>query len=183
MGLVAKDESGGRLLTSQGRRDLDRIAYQVFAEARKKQKLGFEMLLSGDQRMLLCSGSSSSSSSLQPPSMSQQQQRHRHQSSAVQEAASVSAVSALPPTAFIAAIVASVGVGALTKVYGKVNRRGHRPNHSSRCYRGPLRKCLQGLESMGLVAKDESGGRLLTSQGRRDLDRIAYQVFAEARKK
>ncbi|PAA45962.1 hypothetical protein BOX15_Mlig032769g1, partial [Macrostomum lignano] len=80
-------------------------------------------------------------------------------------------------------IRAPVGVGALTKVYGKVNRRGHRPNHSSRCYRGPLRKCLQGLESMGLVAKDESGGRLLTSQGRRDLDRIAYQVFAEARKK
>uniref|UniRef100_A0A1I8GDP5 Small ribosomal subunit protein eS19 n=2 Tax=Macrostomum lignano TaxID=282301 RepID=A0A1I8GDP5_9PLAT len=78
---------------------------------------------------------------------------------------------------------APVGVGALTKVYGKVRRRGHRPNHSSRCYRGPLRKSLQGLESMGLVAKDEAGGRQLTSQGRRDLDRIAYQVYAEGHKK
>jgi small subunit ribosomal protein S19e len=38
------------------------------------------------------------------------------------------------------------------------------------------RKALQTLESLKMVEKDPNGGRRLTSQGRRDLDRIAAQV-------
>ena len=40
------------------------------------------------------------------------------------------------------------------------------------------RKALQSLESLKLVEKDPNGGRRLTSQGRRDLDRIAAQIVA-----
>ena len=34
----------------------------------------------------------------------------------------------------------------------------------------------QALEEMALVEKDANGGRKLTSQGRRDMDRIAAQI-------
>ena len=43
------------------------------------------------------------------------------------------------------------------------------------------RKALQALEGLKLVEKDPNGGRRLTSQGRRDLDRIAAQLKAKAR--
>ena len=35
---------------------------------------------------------------------------------------------------------------------------------------------IQALEEMALVEKDANGGRKLTSQGRRDMDRIAAQI-------
>ena len=37
------------------------------------------------------------------------------------------------------------------------------------------------LESLKVVEKDTNGGRRLTSQGRRDLDRIAAQIKAKNR--
>merc|ERR1712088_769239 len=40
------------------------------------------------------------------------------------------------------------------------------------------RKALQSLEQLKLVQKDANGGRVLTPQGRRDLDRIASQTRA-----
>ena len=40
------------------------------------------------------------------------------------------------------------------------------------------RKALQNLEQLKLVEKDPNGGRRLSSQGRRDLDRIAAQIVA-----
>ena len=39
----------------------------------------------------------------------------------------------------------------------------------------------QALESLKVVEKDTNGGRRLTSQGRRDLDRIAAQIKAKNR--
>ena len=39
-------------------------------------------------------------------------------------------------------------------------------------------KVLQALESLKMVEKDPNGGRRLTSQGTRDLDRIAGQVWS-----
>ena len=42
------------------------------------------------------------------------------------------------------------------------------------------RKVLQSLEALKLVTKDGNGGRVLTPQGRRDLDRISAQVKAGA---
>ena len=42
---------------------------------------------------------------------------------------------------------------------------------------------LQALEGLKLAEKDPNGGRRLTSQGRRDLDRIAAQIKLAAAEK
>ena len=41
---------------------------------------------------------------------------------------------------------------------------------------------MQNLEALKLVEKDPNGGRKMSSQGRRDLDRIAAQVLAVSKK-
>ncbi|NXS87412.1 RS19 protein, partial [Erpornis zantholeuca] len=41
---------------------------------------------------------------------------------------------------------------------------------------GGRRRVLQALEALKVVEKDQDGGRKLTPQGQRDLDRIAGQV-------
>lgn len=75
------------------------------------------------------------------------------------------------------------GVGALTKIYGGRNRRGVRPSHFARAGSNVARKSLQSLEGINWIEKDaNSGGRRLTSQGFRDLDRVAAQL-KEAKKK
>lgn len=68
------------------------------------------------------------------------------------------------------------GVGGFSKVYSKAYRRGSRPEHQSLASRSILRHALQQLEKIGLVEKNPNGGRQITSQGRRDLDRIAAVV-------
>jgi len=76
-----------------------------------------------------------------------------------------------------------VGVGALTKIYGGRYRRGVRPSHYARGGTNVARKALQSLEGINWVEKDaNSGGRRLTSQGYKDLDRIAAQLRAAKRK-
>lgn len=75
-----------------------------------------------------------------------------------------------------------VGVGAITKIYGGRRRRGVRPSHFCRGSTSVARKSLQSLESLKWVEKDSNqGGRRLTTQGVRDLDRIAAQVKAQAK--
>ncbi|XP_054159909.1 40S ribosomal protein S19-like [Oppia nitens] len=70
-----------------------------------------------------------------------------------------------------------VGVGSLTKIYGGRYRRGVRPSHYCRGSTNVARKALQSLEGVKWVEKDENtGGRKLTNQGVRDLDRIAAQL-------
>ncbi|XP_073255547.1 small ribosomal subunit protein eS19-like [Porites lutea] len=69
-----------------------------------------------------------------------------------------------------------IGVGHLTRVYGGRKRRGSRPSHFERSSSSVARSVLKGLEQLKLIEKDSSGGRSLTSQGQRDLDRIACQV-------
>ncbi|XP_062499517.1 small ribosomal subunit protein eS19-like [Corticium candelabrum] len=75
-----------------------------------------------------------------------------------------------------------VGVGALTKVYGGRKRNGTEPNHFQRGSSSVARNILKGLEGMKLVEKDANGGRRITSQGQRDLDRIALQVSQQQEK-
>ena len=53
---------------------------------------------------------------------------------------------------------------------------GSAPSHWSAGSGTIARKALQTLEQLKLVEKDPNGGRRLSSQGRRDLDRIAAQV-------
>jgi len=68
------------------------------------------------------------------------------------------------------------GVGALRKVYGSNRRRGSRPNHFSKAGGAVIRKALQTLEGINWVEKNATGGRRLSKDGRRDLDRIASQI-------
>ena len=53
---------------------------------------------------------------------------------------------------------------------------GSKPSHWRRGSGSVARKALQTLEQLKWVEKDPNGGRRLTSQGRRDLDRIAAQI-------
>merc|ERR1712080_411183 len=75
-----------------------------------------------------------------------------------------------------------VGVTTVCKIYGVRRNNGSAPSHW-RAGSGSIgRKALQALEQLKLVEKDPNGGRRLTSQGRRDLDRIAAQVYAVSKK-
>ncbi|EGD72216.1 40S ribosomal protein S19 [Salpingoeca rosetta] len=69
-----------------------------------------------------------------------------------------------------------VGIGALRKVYGGSARRGTRPNHFKRGSGSVARKCVQALESVRVLAELESGGRVITPVGQKDLDRLATQI-------
>ena len=73
------------------------------------------------------------------------------------------------------------GVGAITKIYGGRKRNGVHPSHFCRSADGVARKALQALEAVRLIEKHSDGGRKLTSQGQRDLDRIANQIVAKQR--
>merc|ERR1712168_1211652 len=68
------------------------------------------------------------------------------------------------------------GVGSFTKIYGARKRNGSAPSHFMRASQSVSRRVLQALEEMALVEQDTNGGRKLTSQGRRDMDRIAAQI-------
>jgi len=70
-----------------------------------------------------------------------------------------------------------VGVGALTKIYGGRERRGVKPSHFCTGSGSVARRALQTLEALKFVEKSADGGRILTSQGRRHLDRIAAQIY------
>ena len=55
-------------------------------------------------------------------------------------------------------------------------RNGSKPSHWHRGSGSLARKALQTLETLKWVEKDPNGGRRMTPQGRRDLDRIAAQI-------
>lgn len=72
-----------------------------------------------------------------------------------------------------------IGVGSVTKIFGGRKRNGVHPSHFCRSSNGVARKALQALEAVRLIEKHPDGGRKLTSQGQRDLDRIANQIVAK----
>mmetsp|Transcript_63329 Transcript_63329/g.141065 ORF Transcript_63329/g.141065 Transcript_63329/m.141065 type:complete len:161 (+) Transcript_63329:82-564(+) len=72
-----------------------------------------------------------------------------------------------------------MGVGAFTKVYGGQKRRGTCTNVFTKSSGKIARYILQQLEEMGLVEQDESGGRMITKEGQRELDTVAVQAAAE----
>ncbi|PWN89391.1 putative RPS19B-ribosomal protein S19.e, cytosolic [Acaromyces ingoldii] len=67
----------------------------------------------------------------------------------------------------------SVGIGALTKHHGGPKNKGHRPQHHVASSANVQRKAVQGLEGIGVLEKDPKGGRRISQDGMRDLDRIA----------
>jgi len=74
----------------------------------------------------------------------------------------------------------SVGVGALQKLHGGRNRRGNRPSHHHDCSGSVQRKICQSLEKIGVLEQGPDGGRRITQDGQRDLDRIATAVVQAA---
>merc|ERR1712122_357381 len=75
-----------------------------------------------------------------------------------------------------------VGVTTACKIYGVRRNNGSSPSHWRAGSGSIARKALQNLEALKLVEKDPNGGRKMSSQGRRDLDRIAAQVLAVSKK-
>merc|ERR1711890_74389 len=75
-----------------------------------------------------------------------------------------------------------LGVNTLARTYGGLKRNGTAPAHFCKGSTGLVRRTLQCLEKMKLVEKDPNGGRKLSSQGNRDLDRIAHQVMCLIRR-
>lgn len=75
----------------------------------------------------------------------------------------------------------SVGVGALCKLHGGPKNRGHMPSKHSPASGSVQRKCLQGLEGIGVLEKDPNGGRRVSQDGMRDLDRIAMACLESQR--
>lgn len=69
-----------------------------------------------------------------------------------------------------------IGVKTVKRIYGGHKNNGVRPSHFCGSSGSVARKVLQALEAIKLVEKDANGGRRLTSQGFRDLDRIASQI-------
>merc|ERR1712121_330242 len=69
-----------------------------------------------------------------------------------------------------------VGVKTITKIYGVRRNNGSTPSLCNSASGEVARKVLHTLEQLKLVTKDPNGGRVLTPQGRRDLDRIASQT-------
>ncbi|XP_041981642.1 sortilin-related receptor-like [Aricia agestis] len=74
-----------------------------------------------------------------------------------------------------------VGVKTVTKIFGGRKRNGVTPSHFCRSSGSIARKALQALEALNLVERVPDGGRILTTRGRRDLDRIAAQVRLKAK--
>ncbi|KAJ9109560.1 hypothetical protein QFC20_003306 [Naganishia adeliensis] len=70
-----------------------------------------------------------------------------------------------------------VGIGALAKLYGGKNRRGNRPSHHKDASTGVQRAVVQSLEKIGVLEKAPDGGRRISVDGQRDLDRIATSTL------
>lgn len=74
-----------------------------------------------------------------------------------------------------------VGIGALAKLHGGRNRRGNRPSHHGDASCSVQRKICQSLEKIGVLEQGPNGGRRISQDGQRDLDRIATAVVEAAR--
>lgn len=72
----------------------------------------------------------------------------------------------------------TVGVGRLRKVHGSAKNRGSRPSHHVDASGSVDRKVMQALEKIQVLEKDEEkGGRRITQQGQRDLDRTYIRIL------
>jgi len=72
-----------------------------------------------------------------------------------------------------------VGVGKLNKLYGGAINRGGRPAKHADASGSVNRKVLQALEKIGVLEHSPKGGRRISDNGQRDLDRIAAQTLED----
>ncbi|KAF5097445.1 hypothetical protein D0Z03_001411 [Geotrichum reessii] len=73
----------------------------------------------------------------------------------------------------------NVGVGKLNKLYGGAINRGFRPSHHKDASGSINRKVLQALEKLNVLEKSANGGRKISENGQRDLDRIAVELYSQ----
>lgn len=73
------------------------------------------------------------------------------------------------------------GIGSICRIYGGRQRHGVRPSHFCRADGSATRKAVQALEAIKMIERHADGGRKLSSQGQRDLDRIAAQISSKKR--
>eukprot|EP00898_Chlorokybus_atmophyticus_P002939 jgi/Chlat1/3646/Chrsp238S03631 len=69
-----------------------------------------------------------------------------------------------------------IGVGAFRKIYGGRKNNGVMPHHFAKSSGSIARHILKQLETLKIVEKEPKGGRRITADGQRDLDRIAGRV-------
>ena len=69
-----------------------------------------------------------------------------------------------------------VGYGGLSKPFGMKKNNGSRPEHFVRASKGPLHWVCKSLEGMKLIQKGKVSGRVITREGRRKADAIAFNV-------
>jgi small subunit ribosomal protein S19e len=74
-----------------------------------------------------------------------------------------------------------IGVGCVKKIFGANKRNGGKPSHFCRADGAISRRAVQALENIKLIEKHAEGGRKLSAQGQRDLDRIASQIVLTSR--
>ena len=70
------------------------------------------------------------------------------------------------------------GVGALKKWYGASSgqHRGTRKAHFTTASGAIIRKSMHELEKLEMMEHDDDGGRVITSKGRAEMDRIAGNI-------
>jgi len=69
-----------------------------------------------------------------------------------------------------------LGVQSFRKLYGGAHPRGTCPRRFTKSSGSVARHVLQQLEKIGIIEQSPKGGRRITAQGQRDLDRIASRV-------
>ncbi|VEU19709.1 DEKNAAC100759 [Brettanomyces naardenensis] len=69
-----------------------------------------------------------------------------------------------------------VGVGKLNKLYGGAKNKGTRPGKHFDASGSVNRRVVQALEKIGVLEISSKGGRKISENGQRDLDRIAAQT-------
>ncbi|PWN38735.1 putative RPS19B-ribosomal protein S19.e, cytosolic [Ceraceosorus guamensis] len=75
----------------------------------------------------------------------------------------------------------AVGLSSLMKYQGGAQNRGFRPAKHADASGSVQRKVVQGLEGIGVLEKDPKGGRRISQDGMRDVDRIATAVSEQLR--
>lgn len=72
-----------------------------------------------------------------------------------------------------------LGLTELRSMYGGRKKVGYYPGHHRDAGGSIIRRALQQLEAVGLVAKQPGKGRVLTPRGRSLLDRLSTEIFKE----
>jgi len=68
------------------------------------------------------------------------------------------------------------GYGGLGKAFGNLKNRGSKPERTFRAAVGPLHWACKSLEGLKLIAKGRGKGRVVTREGRKRADTVAFNV-------